>query len=354
MRIQPSVKYHKTDYDVKMKYTYLFLLLGLLPFLLVVSSQDIHGLIEIKKYKVINSEAVCGDKLCSPLDEQKAKKGTSTRDIKICGDRPCNVKNAMPSQPVSKTDSLLKIDSFSINERNFLLFKGKGWHNLHNVEIKIVGHTFETSVRSQTDSDGNLYMPWPVPKSFADGMYSIFATDGIRNIEISVEIKTNGNVSVSTTKTDKCTSTKVPIDWSGCDLYGRILTNVDLRMAKLKNANLFGAILKNKDLSGADLTNANLKKANLDGALLIGADLSHSNIIDAKVRGADLSNAKMTFAKLYRTDFTGSKLTNVDFTSATLTYSNLSFTDLKDANLENAGTWGANLNHCKNHPICEN
>jgi hypothetical protein len=47
------------------------------------------GLIEVKKYKVINSPKVCGDKMCSEIDEQRAKKGLSSRDIKVCGDRPC-------------------------------------------------------------------------------------------------------------------------------------------------------------------------------------------------------------------------------------------------------------------------
>jgi len=337
-----------------MKFGLLVVLLASCLFLLVISNNDAHGFIEIKKYKVINSPDVCGEKLCSPLDEQKAKKGISTRDIKVCGNVPCGVKNETVGQSVSKKSSqlTLKIDSFFINERNFLLFKGQGWHNLHNVEIAITGQTFETSIRSKTGNDGNLYMPWPIPKSFADGTYSIFATDGIRSIEISVEIIANGNVSISAGKADRCNSTKTPINWSGCDLYGRVLTNVVLRMAKLKNANLPGATLENKDLSGADLTNANLKNANLDGAILVGADLSYSNMINAKVRGADLSNAKITYAKLYKTDFTKSNLSNVDFAGATLSYSNLSFADLKGANLENTGTWATNLNNCKNHPIC--
>lgn len=48
------------------------------------------GFIEVKKYKVINSEKVCGDKLCSKMDEERAKKGMSSRNITVCGDRSCN------------------------------------------------------------------------------------------------------------------------------------------------------------------------------------------------------------------------------------------------------------------------
>ncbi len=336
----------KTDNVVKMKLGILLVLCSVL----VVASHDADGFIEIKKYKVINSDDVCGDKLCSPLDEQKAKRGLSTKDSKTCKGESCYA-NISPRQ--SKTDSALRIESFSINQQNFLLFRGNGWHNMHNVEISISGNSFETSVRSQADDNGNLYMPWPVPKSIADGVYDIVATDGIRSIEASVEIKVDGNVSVSEGKSNKCTSTKTPVDWSGCDLYGKVLTNVDLRAAKLKGANLFGATLQNKDLTGADMTSANLKKANFDGAVLVGADLSYSNMIDAKVRGADLTDAKMKSAKLYRTDFTRSNLSNADLTGATLSYANLSFADLNGANLKNAGTWSVNLNHCKNHPICQ-
>lgn len=48
------------------------------------------GFIEIKKYKVINSEKVCGDKMCSKIDEERAKKGMLSRNIAICGDRLCS------------------------------------------------------------------------------------------------------------------------------------------------------------------------------------------------------------------------------------------------------------------------
>jgi len=48
-----------------------------------------EALIEIKKYKVINSPKVCGDKMCSEIDETRAKKGLSSHNIEICGDIPC-------------------------------------------------------------------------------------------------------------------------------------------------------------------------------------------------------------------------------------------------------------------------
>ena len=64
----------------------LVLIFGISTTLLV---EQAEGLVEFKKYKVINSPKVCGDKMCSEVDEERAKKGLSSRDIKVCGDRPC-------------------------------------------------------------------------------------------------------------------------------------------------------------------------------------------------------------------------------------------------------------------------
>ena len=46
--------------------------------------------LKLKKYKVINSPKVCGDKMCSEIDEKRVKKGLSSHNIEICGDRPCS------------------------------------------------------------------------------------------------------------------------------------------------------------------------------------------------------------------------------------------------------------------------
>jgi hypothetical protein len=64
----------------------LVLIFGISTMLL---AEQAEGLVEFKKYKVINSPKVCGDKMCSEIDEERAKKGLSSRDIKVCGDRPC-------------------------------------------------------------------------------------------------------------------------------------------------------------------------------------------------------------------------------------------------------------------------
>ncbi len=60
-----------------------------------------EGFIEFKKYKVINSPKICGDKLCSEVDEKVAKKGESSRNIKVCGDRLCSDFSEEP-KPLNK------------------------------------------------------------------------------------------------------------------------------------------------------------------------------------------------------------------------------------------------------------
>jgi hypothetical protein len=66
----------------------IFVIVLVFVIVIAVSINQAEG-IEFKKYKVINSPKVCGDKMCSETDEQRAKKGLSSRDIKVCGDRPC-------------------------------------------------------------------------------------------------------------------------------------------------------------------------------------------------------------------------------------------------------------------------
>ena len=58
--------------------------------------ENAEGFIEVKKYKVINSPKVCGDKMCSEIDEERSKKGLSTHNIEICGDRLCSEIKSKP------------------------------------------------------------------------------------------------------------------------------------------------------------------------------------------------------------------------------------------------------------------
>jgi len=63
----------------------------------------------------------------------------------------------------------------------------------------------------------------------------------------------------------------------------------------LRDANLYGANLRD-----ADLRDANLYGANLRGANLRGADLRDANLYGANLRDADLRDANLRDANLYR------------------------------------------------------
>jgi uncharacterized protein YjbI with pentapeptide repeats len=303
-------------------------------FLLALSIQDAYGIMKIDKKKVINSPNVCGDKICGNPNATKIK-------IIITPDYD------------KRTNLSLRWEQRMAGGNPYVWFEGSGWLGFHNVEIRITGENFATTIISKTNHRGHLSVPWQIPQPFVSQMYDVHATDEVNNVKTKLIFDLKGSKE-TISKADKCTMTSVPIDWAGCNLYGRVLKEVDLRYANLRKANLFGATLSGKDLTGADLSYASLKRADLDGARIIAADLSYANLAAAKIRNADLSFSKIRHANLVDADLTNSNLTNVDFRDSTLSSSILAFTDLRGANLNFTGTWNANLNHCRNHPICEN
>lgn len=154
-------------------------------------------------------------------------------------------------------------------------------------------------------------------------------------------------------ETNSCDTFSKGANLSGCYLYGVNLENADLRNVDFTNANLKAANLSGANLSGANLQRVFLRDSILNGANLSNANLSFAKLINAEMKNADLTNVNFYKAVLYRSDLTASDLINVDLRYATLTSTNLSFTNLSGANLGESGTWLTNLNHCRNHKICE-
>jgi uncharacterized protein YjbI with pentapeptide repeats len=76
------------------------------------------------------------------------------------------------------------------------------------------------------------------------------------------------------------------------------LSKAILGGAKLCQANLTEAILKNVNLINANLKDADLNKANLSGANLTDANLRGANLTDANLRGANLTGADLSDALL--------------------------------------------------------
>ncbi|MCP9775404.1 pentapeptide repeat-containing protein [Cyanobium sp. WAJ14-Wanaka] len=77
---------------------------------------------------------------------------------------------------------------------------------------------------------------------------------------------------------------------------------------QLTDADLVLAHLPNADLRGAKLNGANLSQAQLDGAKLNGADLRNTSLLGASLRGADLRGANLEGTDLRQADLSGALL----------------------------------------------
>ena len=71
---------------------------------------------------------------------------------------------------------------------DMIIFRGEGFHRLHNVEITIYHEGIVVSeLLSQTTDKGVLYLPLII-NDFTPGKYDVFATDNIHTATTSFEI----------------------------------------------------------------------------------------------------------------------------------------------------------------------
>ena len=95
---------------------------------------------------------------------------------------------------------------------------------------------------------------------------------------------------------------------------GREGARLDLRHARIRDAELSGArlaraILSDSDLRGARLRGADLTGADLGSAILVGADLERARLREADLRGADLTGvAGLLSGQPAGTDLSGARL----------------------------------------------
>ena len=136
---------------------------------------DAEGLIEFKKYKVTNSPKVCGDKLCSEIDEKIAKKGESPHNTKVCGDRLCSDFSERPnslnkSSPFVQMKLGIDLDLLQCKEGQEIVLKKTNQHpaciNSENVE----------KLREKN---------WAVSKEFQDAMFVEIASKRSHGMESS-------------------------------------------------------------------------------------------------------------------------------------------------------------------------
>ena len=174
-----------------------------------------EGLVEFKKYKVINSPKVCGDKLCSEVDEKIAKKGESSHNIKVCGDRLCSDFSEKP-KPINKSSPHgqfrlgVALDLIQCNEgqelvirttnslpsciksENIEKLREKGWAVSEKVQQKMFEEFIEDrkkgigSSRTIEDFDVSITI---IPEEINDKRYLSFDGNGwhrLHNVEITI------------------------------------------------------------------------------------------------------------------------------------------------------------------------
>lgn len=138
---------------------------------------------------------------------------------------------------------------------------------------------------------------------------------------------------------------------------------LDLKYARLQEADLCFADLEGADFEAADLARADLQHARLIDAKLnatdlIDARLDHADLAGARAKKADLGGCALRFARLRRADFRGANLSgadllhaqcrDADFSGANLTNARLDHADLAGAKLAGANLCGASLHHARN------
>jgi uncharacterized protein YjbI with pentapeptide repeats len=124
---------------------------------------------------------------------------------------------------------------------------------------------------------------------------------------------------------------------------GRVLSNIDLSGADLRDGKLSGADLRDANLSDAGLRSAELFDAELRGANLSGANLREAKLGGANLSGANLSRAKLIGANLHHTHLVGANLVGANLVGADLNYANLIGANLSKAHLNSADLRGADL-----------
>jgi len=218
-------------------------------------TDSVEGFIEIKKYKVINSAKVCGDKICSEVDEKIAKKGESSRNIKVCGDRLCSDFSEDPkpfnkSSPFGQLKLGIAMDLIQckegqeivikktnqspacVNSGNVEKLREKGWAITEQMQEEFFAEIafnrmkgIESS-RTLDDFDVSITITTEV---FNDQRYLVFVGNGwhrLHNVEITISSETFSESMRSKTTDRGDLSTLWPIpDSIGGEIYNIFATD---------------------------------------------------------------------------------------------------------------------------------
>ena len=222
-------------------------LLGLLLYTPVYAES--LGLIEIKKWRVINSPEVCGDKLCeelegdsgiSPLkqfnegislEKIRCKQGfelvlktsnnhpacvkessldilvqrgwATVLDIIIKQHIPVDAESAEKARQISIKGVVLATESFVMDENNpsviitssdingqdAIIFEGSRFRGFHVIDIIVTNDFgFEAELKTKTGMQGTLYMPWLLYEPLAAGTYNVEFSDRVSSHDITIKV----------------------------------------------------------------------------------------------------------------------------------------------------------------------
>jgi len=231
-------------------------LLGLLMYTPV--NAESLGLIEIKKWRVINSPEVCGDKLCEELEGDsgipplkqfnegislekiRCKQGfelvlktsnnhpacvkessldilvqrgwATVLDIIIKQHIPVDAESAEKARQLGTKGVVLASESFVMDENNptvtitssdingqdALIFEGSGFRGFHVIDVIVTNDFgFEAELKTKTGMQGTLYMPWLLYESLATGTYNVEFSDRVSSHDITIKV---GNIQKEKTK----------------------------------------------------------------------------------------------------------------------------------------------------------
>ena len=234
-----------------MSYVFLFLIILISLGLTVSLAEGGTNIIEFKKKHVINSPKVCGDKICDEVSKEESSYSIPKNNhtpmgqynmgiplhkitcqpnfvfvLKLSNWHPACIKpdseqrlvnigwaasledlenilitsakkdvpQFAPLKEYRKEYPLyeglgMSIESDTIYDEEYLIFKGYGWHGFHNVEIILSKNSENVEfMMTKTNPNGILYMPWKIPDNFSSGWYKVSAKDGINEYEINFPI----------------------------------------------------------------------------------------------------------------------------------------------------------------------
>jgi uncharacterized protein YjbI with pentapeptide repeats len=124
------------------------------------------------------------------------------------------------------------------------------------------------------------------------------------------------------------------------DLHDLDLSERNLMMCIVPDANMNGALLRNTYMSYSNLCGVSFVDAILDGAWIVKTDAWEANFTNVHMHNAHCIRLDLQKANLQHADLIGTTFYNADFDSANLEYTNFSNTDLRYAYF-----YGAKMEH---------